>query len=55
MKFFFSDRPFRKDFDTSNPFNIFVFQITEMNSLEHRFMMNRLGRRLYHCLMFYAL
>lgn len=24
-----------------------------MQRLEHRFMMNRLGRRLYHCLMFY--
>lgn len=26
----------------------------QMTSLEYRFMMNRLGRRLYHCLMFYA-
>ncbi len=38
----------------SESFLTFVFQITGMNSMEHRFMMNRLGRRLYHCLMFYA-
>lgn len=38
----------------SNTFFIFVMQNSGMNSLEHRFMMNRLGRRLYHCLMFYA-
>lgn len=25
-----------------------------MQRSEHRFMMNRLGRRLYHCLMFYS-
>jgi len=31
----------------------FVLYYSMLQDLEHRFMMNRLGRRLYHCLMFY--
>gem|GEM_PF-3190839 len=41
-------------FAFSGLFCTFAYQIRYMNSLKHRFMMNRLGRRLYHCLMFYA-
>jgi len=42
------------DFAFPRLFYTFALQIMYMNSLKHRFMMNRLGRRLYHCLMFYA-